>query len=285
MRAAAILRPGSVSRAIVNFQRLTGVEWTSLLEQADVAVLFGGDGTVHRHLAELVDLEIPLLVVPCGSGNDFARALGIRSVRDSAEAFRQYENDGSTLRRIDLGVIRAESATGPGRRHYFCCVAGVGIDGNIARRANRLPRWLRGRGGYALSASREFIRFKPFPMKVSANGNSGTTKPTVLAAVANTPVFGGGMQIAPHATVDDGKLDLCVVTAMSVLKLFCLFPTVYMGKHLGFQEVEYTQTPQVRIEAEYPIDVWADGEYISPTPVTVGISQKTLKVLTGAPLL
>ena len=122
-------------------------------------------------------------------------------------------------------------------------------------------------------------------MKVSANGNSGTTKPTVLAAVANTPVFGGGMQIAPHATVDDGKLDLCVVTAMSVLKLFCLFPTVYMGKHLGFQEVEYTQTPQVRIEAEYPIDVWADGEYISPTPVTVGISQKTLKVLTRAPLL
>jgi diacylglycerol kinase (ATP) len=286
MRAAAILRPGSASRAIARFERLTGVVWTSLLEKPDVGVLFGGDGTIHRHLAELVKLDVPLLVVPCGSGNDFARALGIRSARDSAEAFRRFQNDGSTLRSIDLGVICAESATEPGRQHYFCCVAGVGIDGNIARRANRLPRWLRGRGGYAISAPREFLRFKPFPrMKVSANGNSGTSKPTILAAVANTPMFGGGMQIAPHAKLDDGKLDLCVVNAMSVLKLFCLFPTVYWGRHLGFEEVEYTQTPQVRIEAEYPIDVWADGEYISQTPVSIGISQKALKVLTCAPRL
>jgi len=286
MRAAAILRPGSVSRAIVHFQRLTGVEWISLLEKPDVAVLFGGDGTIHWHLAELVDLGVPLLVIPCGSGNDFARSLGIRSMRDSAEAFRRFENDGSTLRSIDLGVICTESATGPGRGHYFCCVAGVGIDGNIARRANRLPSWLRGRGGYAISAPREFIRFKPFPrMKVSVNGNSGTSKPTILAAVANTPMFGGGMQIAPHANLDDGKLDLCIVNAMSVLKLFCLFPTVYLGRHLGFQEVEYAQTPHVRIEAEYPIDVWADGEYISQTPVSIGISHKVLKVLTSAPRL
>jgi diacylglycerol kinase (ATP) len=105
MRAAAILRPGSVSRAIIHFERLTGVEWTSLLEQADVAVLFGGDGTVHRNLAELVELEVPLLVVPCGSGNDFARALGIRSVRDSAAAFRRFEEDPRRLQSVDLGLI------------------------------------------------------------------------------------------------------------------------------------------------------------------------------------
>ena len=74
MRAAALLGPGSVARSVATFQRLTGAEWTSLIEQADVAVIFGGDGTVHRHLSELVELEIPVLVVPCGSGNDFARA-------------------------------------------------------------------------------------------------------------------------------------------------------------------------------------------------------------------
>src|SRR5689334_9616173 len=129
MRAAAILRPGSVSRAIIHFERLTGIEWTSLIEQADVAVLFGGDGTIHRHLAELVELEIPLLVVPCGSGNDFARALGIGSVRDSAQAFRRFDEDPSTVRAVDLGVIREESRAGPVRERYFCCVAGVGIDG------------------------------------------------------------------------------------------------------------------------------------------------------------
>src|SRR5215471_15441576 len=124
MRAAAILRPGNVSRAIVHFERLTGVEWTSLLEQADLAVLFGGDGTIHRHLPELVELEIPLLVVPCGSGNDFARALGIRSVRDSAEAFRRFERDPRSVRAVDLGVICDESAAAPVRERYFSCVAG-----------------------------------------------------------------------------------------------------------------------------------------------------------------
>jgi len=286
MRAAAIVRPGSVSRAILGFERLTGVEWTSLLEQADVAVLFGGDGTVHRHLAELVELEIPLLIVPCGSGNDFARALGIKNVRDSAEAFRRFERDGSTLRSVDLGLIFEEGASArapvPGR--YFCCFAGVGIDGQIARRANRLPRWLRRHGSYALSAPPEFIRFKPPRMKVSADGNFASSKPTILATVANTPAFGGGMQIAPHAKLDDGKLDLCLVGAMSVLKLFCLFPTIYLGRHLGLKEAAYTQAGRVRIETEHPVDVWADGEYISKTPVSIAICPNALKVLTPAPV-
>src|SRR6478752_9730421 len=111
MRAAAILGPGSVAKSLATFQRLTGAEWTSLIEQADIAVIFGGDGTVHRHLSELVELEIPVLVVPCGSGNDFARALGIKNVRDSAEAFRRFERDGSTLRSVDLGLIFEEGAS------------------------------------------------------------------------------------------------------------------------------------------------------------------------------
>ena len=95
---------------------------------------------------------------------------------------------------------------------------------------------------------------------------------------------GGGMQIAPHANLNDGKLDLCVVGAMSVLKLFFLFPTIYLGRHLGLEEVEYTQAGRVRIETEYPIDVWADGEHVSKTPVSFAISPKALKVLTRAPV-
>ena len=277
MRAAAILGPGKVSRAMAQFQRLTGVEWTSLIEQADVAILFGGDGTVHRHLAELVEIEVPLLVVPCGSGNDFARALGIRSVRDSAKAYQRFEIDGGTLRSIDLGIIFQSNAAAV-RQRYFCCVAGVGIDGNIAARANRLPAWLRGRACYALSAPPELIRFAALPMKVSVNGNVAS-KPTILAAVANAPLFGGGMKIAPHANMADGKLDVCVVRGMSVPKLFCLFPTVYFGGHLNFREVEYAQSPTVQIDTESPIDVYADGEYVCKTPVTFGIAQGALKVI------
>lgn len=276
MRAAAILGPGNVSRALAQFQRLAGAEWTSLLEQADIAVIFGGDGTVHRHLAELVELEIPVLVVPCGSGNDFARALGIRTVGDSARAFRQFASEGSNLRCIDLGLICQPTMANP---RYFCCVAGVGIDGNIAARANRLPQWLRGSVGYAISAPPEFIRFAPLPMRISMNGTLAAPQPTILAAVANAPGFGGGMKIAPRASLSDGKLDLCVVRGMDVAKLFCLFPTVYFGRHLGFKEVEYSQTDSVRIDSVSPIDVYADGEFICKTPVTFGIASAALNVI------
>src|SRR3954451_12990675 len=110
MRAAAILGPRSVAKSVATFQRLTNAEWTSLIEQADVAVIFGGDGTVHRHLAELVELEVPILVVPCGSGNDFARALKIRNVRDAARAWNNFAASGNA-RTIDLGVISALSSS------------------------------------------------------------------------------------------------------------------------------------------------------------------------------
>jgi diacylglycerol kinase (ATP) len=307
MRAAAILGPGNTAKAVATFKRLTGVEWTSPVEQADAAVVFGGDGTIHRHLPALIAAGIPLLVVPCGSGNDLARALGLRSVRDSAAAWRTFLQGQSNLQAIDLGTITgantpqglepsdqsistAEAVPSavhvPGvdqrldtTNRHFCCVAGVGIDTEIARHANKLPRWLRGGGGYALSAPREFIRFAPLPMKISSNGAPGTFQSTLLAAVANAPAYGGGMKIAPQAKLDDGKLDVCVVRGMSVFKLFCLFPTVYFGRHLQFNEVEYEQTTHLQVETQHPLDVYADGEYVCQTPVEFGVAPQALKVL------
>jgi diacylglycerol kinase (ATP) len=279
MRAAAILGPGSVSRAMAQFQRLTGAEWTSLIEQADVAVIFGGDGTIHRHLSELVALEIPVLVVPCGSGNDFARALGIRTVRGAIRAWRAYQAGRTNVRTIDLGVICELGTAKTPLPHYFCCVAGIGIDGDITARANRLPSWLRSRGGYALCAPREFLRFNPPSMRISFDRTAVMPQPTILAAVANAPAFGGGMKIAPGAKLDDGKLDVCVVHAMSRLKLLSLFPTVYFGRHLGFREIEYQQTEAVRIESERPLDVYADGEYVCKTPVSFTVQREALQVL------
>ena len=299
MRAAAIVRPGNVARTLLRFQRATNIQWTSLIEQADAVVIFGGDGTVHRQLSTLVELDVPVLIVPCGSGNDFARALGIRKMRDSLEAWRDFIARG-TARRIDLGVIRratigeAPAPHGPitlGKSeltfarnetpavNYFCCVAGVGIDTVIARRANALPKWMRSHGGYAVSAPREFLRFTPFPMRISSNGSAAAFRPTTLAAVANAPRYGGGMKIAPQAKLDDGKLDLCIVSALDTLKLFCLFPTVYFGRHIGLREVEYKQTTMVKVETESPFDVYADGEYVCQTPVEVFVAQQALRVI------
>jgi diacylglycerol kinase (ATP) len=293
MRAAAILGLGCSSKDLQPFQS-EHVEWRLGMpasgDEADVILIFGGDGTVHRHLAALVKLRLPVLVVPAGSGNDFARALGLNSVRDSLAAWRKFSSDTGNLREIDLGVIaaaNADEASAPHER-YFCCVAGVGLDGEVARRANRLPRWLRGHGGYALSAAPAIFTFAPFPMKIltppqpetAAAWISRSEQPTILAAFANTPQYGGGMKIAPQAKMDDGLLDVCIVDAVDPFKLFCMFPTVYAGRHLGIKEVEYFHAARVRVETEHPLDVYADGEYVCRTPAEIGVQPRALKVVT-----
>jgi diacylglycerol kinase (ATP) len=284
MRAAAILGTGNFQKYLAKFTNIGGADWTvgalDFPDQADVAVIFGGDGTIHRHLSTLVNLQTPVLIVPCGSGNDFARALKLRSVRDSLAAWQKFLDGGTNVRAIDLGLILEIAGEPPApRERYFCCVAGVGLDAEITRRANDLPKWIRAHGGYALSAPREFLRFAPCSMKISSNGNATAFLPTILAAVANAPTYGGGMKIAPQAKLDDGKLDLCVVRAMDVFKLFCLFPTVYFGRHLGFEEVEYGQTPSVKIETEHAFDVYADGEFVCQTPVEFCVARNALKVI------
>ena len=301
MRAAAILGLGCSPKDLKPFQSDKSVDWLvgtpSSRDDADVILLFGGDGTVHRHLGQLVRLGLPVLVVPAGSGNDFACSLGLRRVRDSLAAWRRFcgcvgNERACNVRIIDLGIITpVESAGGaavPHKARYFCCVAGVGLDGEVARRANRLPRWLRGHGGYVLSLAPTVFTFAPLPMKVwAAEGGEESEpewslrsdRPTILAAFANTPLYGGGMKIAPKAKMDDGLLDICIVEALDPFKLFCLFPTVYGGRHLNIKEVEYFQASRARVETEHPLDVYVDGEFVCRTPVEVGVEGAALKVV------
>jgi len=301
MRAAAIFGLGCSPENLKPFQAAENIEWRigmpAAADQADVVLLFGGDGTIHRHLNQLVKLGLPVLVVPAGSGNDFARALGLRSVRDSLAAWRRFCAGQDNVRAIDLGVITPTEAAGKspaphefarnsvlGTRNYFCCVAGVGLDAEVARRANGLPRWLRGHGGYALSLAPTIFRFAALPMKILTPDEAGgwTTRsdqPTILAAFANTPTYGGGMKIAPHAQMDDGQLDVCVIGGVDPFKLAWLFPTVYFGRHLNIREVKYFKAEQLRVETESPLDVYADGEFVCRAPAEIGVEREALRVL------
>jgi|SRR5579864_2428848 len=306
MRAAVILGPGSSSRDLEVFQDQKNIDWhigmPDFTGHADVVLLFGGDGTVHRHLDRLVRLGLPLLVVPTGSGNDFARALGLLKLRDSIAAWQGFRAAHDNLRVIDLGLIQPLDSAHtvpasqedprnsiPETRH-FCCVAGVGLDAEVARRANLQPRWLRGHGGYVLSLIPTILRFAPFPMKIltrsdveSPNSPENwiirSDQPTILTAVANTPTYGSGMKIAPHARLDDGLLDVCTVGGLDPFKLFCMFPTVYSGGHLKIAEVSYFQSRLLRVETEHPLDVYADGEYVCRTPVEISTHPGALRVI------
>jgi diacylglycerol kinase family enzyme len=130
--------------------------------------------------------------------------------------------------------------------------------------------------------------FAPFPVKILTAGDSHepwitrSDRPTLLAAFANTPLYGGGMKVAPKAKMDDGLLDVCLVGDVRPLRLLRLFHTVYGGQHLKIREVEYFQAARVRVETEHPMDVYADGEYVCRTPIEVSVQRAALRVIVPA---
>src|SRR6266853_1398150 len=284
MRAAVIFGLGASPADLKPFQTGSRAEWLQGLPaasgDADAILIFGGDGTIHRHLPALVRLQLPVLIVPAGSGNDFARALNLRSVRDSLRVWRGFESGEIPARSIDLGVIVPTAS--PERTHYFCGVAGCGLDSAAARRANQMPRWLRGHGGYALALLPLLLKRPAYSMHLTQVTGKDRTEAeglTLLAAFANTQFYGDGMRIAPKADFADGKLDICRITTLNPFKLFCMFPTVYFGHHLLLPEVEYSRAERVQGPTATPLDIYADGEFVCETPAEISVAAGALQVI------
>ena len=298
MRAAAILGLGTSPANLDPFQAGSPTTWIEGLpassQDADAVVIFGGDGTIHRHLGALVRLNLPVLVVPSGSGNDFARALRLYSPGDSLKAWRQFESGEAQPQSLDLGLIRHSSSMEAER--YFCSVAGCGLDSLTTRRANRMPRWLRGHGGYALAMLPALLNLPAYRMRITSKEDAGASpdrqiagqndsqaaaksRPTLLAAFANTQFYGDGMRIAPQADPFDGQLDICRIWTMNPLRLVYMFPTVYFGRHVLSPEVEYSRAPSVLLETETPLDIYADGEFVCQTPAEISSAPGALQVI------
>ena len=292
MRVLAILGPRAREQGLTPF-RAAGAEIVApdnlgqaSAQNAAVLVL-GGDGTVQRQLAALVGTQLPLLVVPAGSANDFARALGLRTRAEALRAWERFLRGDNNVRQIDVGVlefggevVRATSPT------YFSCAAGAGLDAAVARRANALPGWLRGHGGYFLAAIPALLSSQPQHITITASAHEGTPVRTIseagmLAVAANAPWYGHGMRIAPRAELDDGQLEVCFVRGAGKLRLLRLFPKVYHGAHVGLPEVNYFRAERLRIESDMPLDVHADGELVGHTPVEVSVARKALWVIVG----
>ncbi|HEV2022043.1 MAG TPA: diacylglycerol kinase family protein [Terriglobales bacterium] len=294
MRAVAIFGPNASESALQPFQsdtqRIPIAPDLSASGEAEVALIFGGDGTIHRHLAALVERGIPVLVVPFGSGNDFAVALGVRTRNDALAAWKKFLSGGGNVRRVDVGRITPLGEPGA-TPTYYCCVAGAGVDSDANRRANAQSAWLRRNGGYTLAVLQAIFSFKPRQVTVQATGADpanpaagapaapAISEPGWMVAFANAPTYGGGMRIAPRAQLDDGKLDVCFLRRTGRLSLLRLFPKVFSGAHVSRPQVTYFQATGLRVETESPLDVYADGEYVCRTPVEVGILPGALRVI------
>jgi diacylglycerol kinase (ATP) len=287
MRAAVIFGLRTSAADLKPFQAGSSTNWQQGLpansSDTDAILIFGGDGTIHRHLPALVRLQLPLLIVPAGSGNDFARSLKLRSRRDSLRTWRYFESGEIQSRAIDLGTI--VSPASPERTHYFCCVAACGLDSGAARRANQMPRWLRAHGGYALAVLPLLFKLPKVSMRltqIDGEDHAESEKLTLLAAFANTQFYGDGMRIAPEADFADGKLDICRIAPLNPFHLFCIFPTVYFGRHLRSHKVEYSKAERVKLQTETPLEIYADGEFVCETPAEISVAKRALHVIMPA---
>ncbi len=317
MRALALLGPTATDDDVAPF-RLPGVELdiAQHVGTADAALVFGGDGTVHRHLPALNQTQTPLLVVPAGSGNDFARALGLRSAAQALETWRGFVAGKIQPHSVDLGTIVSSVASEPvvaraprsradrgdetsragespastqasTPSHLFCCVGGAGLDADANRRANAQPRWLRAHGGYLLAIAQAFLALRRTRARVVAVSVEGETlldfeEPAALVAFANAPSYGGGLRIAPAARLDDGKLELVFVRARNRFVLAWKARKLRTGEHIGLPEIEYARIARMTLACDPPREVYADGEYVGRTPIEVSVLPRALRVITPA---
>jgi len=234
-----------------------------------VVAAVGGDGTVHEVLNGLLrgrpEHPPALAVIPAGTGNIFAHAFSLpRQPRAAARALVS-----GARRRIDVGLAN---------ERYFASVAGVGFDGEIVSRAGRWPGWIDGKIRHIAVGLLVLAAYQATPVRVRIDG-AERRLPLFLLAAANTPWYGGGIQIAPHARPDDGALAVVTITEIGRLEAFRLLARSFSGRHLGHTRVEHTSAKQVHVDSDIPLRVHADGEAIGCSPVTFQCVPGALELL------
>jgi diacylglycerol kinase (ATP) len=234
---------------------------------AAAVVAVGGDGTVHAALQAVAGTSTPLAVVPGGTGNDLALALGVPT--DPVAAARAAAEDllAGAVRGVDLGRT--------GGRWWgtvLCC----GFDSAVTDRANRL-RWPRGRRRYDVAILAELAALRPRDVTLSLDGEQRSV-PVTLVAVGNTCWYGGGMKVCPGADPADGMFDVTVVGPMSRLELVRSRPRLTAGTHVEHAAVSVHRAKRVEL-ASPGVNTYADGELVAPLPAVAECVPGALRVV------
>ena len=215
----------------------------------------GGDGTVHEVVNALAGTDVALGILPCGRGNDFARAMGIPSAPDKAASVLLQGH----VRPFDLGKVNDR---------YFATVVTLGFDSEVARLVYEGKVPFKGTAAYLWGLARMLRVYRGVVLRMT--GDFGTIDQTVLlAATGNTSTYGGGIRIAPKASPADGALDICLVRMMSASRILRVFPRVYWGGHLTHPDIFSYRTGSLSIETERPVVLFADGEPVGETPAEI----------------
>jgi diacylglycerol kinase (ATP) len=248
-----------------------------LADRPDCVLLFGGDGTLNRYLELLLEAQIPVLMVPTGSGNDFAMANGVKNATDALAVFKLWAQGAGAPRMVDIAEADLHDAHGASMRRYFACCVNIGVDAEAVYRANRLPNWLKARGGYLIGALLALIKFRPQSYAIIADAPASDR--LWFIAGLNTPTYGGGLRIAPHASVTDRKIELALCDAVGRVKLLRYMPRLFSGRVRDIPFLRFQTVERFRVETTTPQAVCADGEVLGFTPLEVRMASAKLPVL------
>ena len=279
------------------------------LHAIDALVVVGGDGMVHLGIQALAQTEVPLGLIPVGTGNDFAATTRIPKDPDAVieDLVRRLVDD-VPPRSVDLLHVDGDGVEGGER--WVAGAVSAGLDAAVNERANRM-RFPRGAAKYVVSAVREILSYRSWgyqltiegvqltpPQRVELEDYPGllisaaddTGRHTItwdsrgaLVTAANGSTIGGGIRVAPNALVDDGMLELILARDVGALTAARLFPMMIAGVHLRSKELRAISARSVRIESpdsegQWP-SVYGDGERVGTLPVRVEVVPGALRLL------
>lgn len=232
------------------------------LNGLDGIIAGGGDGTLFEVLNGLYEhpaaIRVPLGLLPLGTGNAFARDLGL-SPHDWRAAIDLIAR--GHKRAFDVGQVRCAGET-----FHFLNIVGMGFPADALKTAKRLRKL--GRSAFTLAVLREILRMKSYPLTIEVDGRR-VEQENVFVEVSNTRYTGASFLIAPQARPDDGLLDITLLHKLSRWRLLRLFPTIYKGNHLKFPEVSTFQAREVHIIAPAGRQLLPDGEFHGESPATM----------------
>lgn len=214
-------------------------------------IAVGGDGLMHIVLQLVVPRQIPIAIIPAGTGNDFVRTLGWSLEEIDAQLERVTTTAPSP---IDLGLVDGE---------WFGAILSTGFDSIVNERANTM-QWPKGPMKYNAAIAIELPRFKPRHYEIALDDRTISTA-AMLIAVANGRSYGAGMLVCPNANIGDGLFDVMVLHPISKLEFIKVFPRVFAGTHVSHPAVEIVRSKNVTIESN--ATAYADGERIGQLPI------------------
>ena len=239
----------------------------------EIVVAAGGDGTLNEVVNGLMEADaskqnVTLGLLPMGTGNDFARCIGLGTdLKRAAETLFQ-----SNTRPVDVGQAHGR---------WFINIAGCGFDAIVAERVNRGFRRLHGASAYLAAIAQSLLNLKSADLTLTLDGETRHVR-ALMCSVANATSYGGGMRVAPDARIDDGLFDICLLAEAGRVEFVRAFPRVFKGTHVTHPKVTMLQAQTVHIESVPPLPLLIDGEVLGTTPVTFTLAPRALQVLMPA---